>query len=81
MDNQNNWPKIGDRLTFNGVPKFFYPHFVKVGKYAEENLTKENEYIVTKCEVYSSWCAVWLEGHGDNLFNLSFFKDWQKYGK
>lgn len=78
---ESNWPKTGDKLIFNGVPSVFYPHFTNVGKYASENLKVDEEYTVTKCEVYSSWCAVWLEGHGDNFFNLSFFKDWRKFGR
>jgi hypothetical protein len=81
-----NWPKPGDKIKTKKVfPSYFYPHFNCMVKDGYENLKPETEYTVRKCEVYSSWCAVWLEEFLDNevrderYFNLTFFT-WN-YGK
>lgn len=73
---QYTFPTVGDKLIFTGVPKFYYPHFTCMKARAEKDLKVNQEYTVRKVEVYSSWCAVWLEGidgERDN-FNLSFFQ-------
>ncbi len=77
---KQNWPKAGDKLTPKAeLPKFVYPHFISIVEDAHENLKPDTVYTVRKCEVYSSWCAVWLEEfEGDRKFHLSFF-DWN-YG-
>jgi len=66
--------KKGDKVTFYGVPKFYYPHYINMGEWAEERLEVGKEYTVAKCEVYSSWSAVWLEEFPDYFFNANFFK-------
>jgi hypothetical protein len=75
------WPKVGDKLkTHQTFPKFFYPHFIDMVKDGNENLEPEKEYTVKRREVYSSWCAVWLEElpstkeRPDRFFNLGFFE-------
>ncbi len=70
----SNFPRRGDKLKFKGVPSMYYPMFISVGKFANENLKIGQEYTVEKVEVNSSWCAIWLEGFGENFFNLSFFE-------
>lgn len=69
-----NFPKVGEGLIFNKVPEFYFPQFVSIGEYAKKNLVEGQTYIVSKVAVHSSWCEIELEGHGDNFFNLSFFK-------
>lgn len=73
---KNDWPKKGDKLRFKGVPKFVYPHFTNIIEKAQNKLTVGQEYTVEKSEVYSSWCAVWLEGNEgeDDLYHLQFFE-------
>ena len=70
------FPKVGTKLRRKKVlPEFYYPHYTDVVEFTKENLKEDVEYTVSKCEVYSSWCAVWLEEfpEGDTLFNLSSF--------
>lgn len=71
----SNFPKKGDKLKFKKVPAMYYPMFTNIGEYAKNHLIPEFEYTVAKVEVNSSWCAVWLEGIGDenNFFNYTFF--------
>ena len=76
------FPDKGDELIFVGVPKFFYPGFTDMREYANKVLHVGQKYIVRHSEIYSSWCAVWLERIEGNIrdgwdfswFNLSFFK-------
>jgi hypothetical protein len=69
----SNFPCAGDKLKFRGVPSMYYPMFTNVGKFANENLKNGQEYIVSRVEVNSSWCAVWLDGFGENFFHYQFF--------
>ena len=70
------WPEIGDKVQFLGADGFFYPHFTNIIEFAKDHLHFGQIYTVRQCEVYSSWCAVWLEEiEGDNKFHLSMF-DW-----
>lgn len=77
-----NWPKPGDKLKVKDViPEHFYPAFTNIIKDGRDNLHPGEEYTVEKCEIYSSWCAVWLKelpskDEKDRLFHLSFF-DWK----
>ena len=74
----NNWPKSGDKLKFLTANKNFYPHYISIVDFAKKNLVEGQEYTVRKCEVYSSWCAVWLEEfEGDRYFHLSMF-EWKE---
>lgn len=69
------WPHIGDKVKFKGAHGWFYPHHTDVIQFAKDNLKVGQIYTVRKCEVYSSWCAVWLEEiEGDNLFHLPMFE-------
>lgn len=72
--NDYKFPEVGNQLKFKGVPKMYYPMFTNMRTYANENLEVGLFYKVARAEVYSSWCAVWLEGHGDNYLNFSFFE-------
>lgn len=78
----NDWPKSGDKVKFLSAEGFFYPHFTNIIDFAQKNLTCGREYTVKKCEVYSSWCGIWLEEvEFDHPFHLTMF-DWknnQKY--
>ena len=69
-----DFPKVGDILKYKKVPTIYYPMFTNMKKYAKENLIIGNEYEVSRVEIYSSWCAVWLKNHGDNYLNLCFFE-------
>jgi hypothetical protein len=74
MYNLPEFPQAGDVLKFTGVPAFYYPQFTNMRVYANEHLVVGNQYTVSKSEIYSSWCAVWVEGHGENFLNYSFFE-------
>ena len=69
------FPNAGGKLIFNGVPSVYYPMFLNMKTEAEQFLVLGQEYTVSKVEIYSSWCAVWLEGVDQKYyFNLGFFK-------
>ena len=69
------WPHIGDKVKFKGADGMFYPHYTNVIQFAKDNLKVGEIYTVRNCEVYSSWCAVWLEEiEGEHLFHLSMFE-------
>jgi hypothetical protein len=69
------WPKIGDKVKFKTFLGMFYPYFTNVIQFAKDNLKVGEIYTVRNCEVYSSWCAVWLdEIEGDHFFHLSMFE-------
>ncbi len=68
----NDFPKSGDKLKYLGVPKYYYPCFTDMKTRAESNLVTNKEYIVSKVEIFSSWCAVELEGV-EGKYNLGFF--------
>lgn len=76
-DIRDTFPYAGDKLIFTGVPQFYYPMYVNMGTRAKEVLVEGQEYVARKVEVYSSWCAVWLEGFENekDCFNLGFFKE------
>lgn len=74
MRNEINWPKAGDELIFKGVPKFYYPHFTNMQVYCEENLVVGQTYKIARADVLSSWVCIYLEGHGENFLNYSFFE-------
>lgn len=72
---KKDWPETGDLLTFGGVPKYYYMMSETMKSWAADNLILGNAYKVSKCEVYSSWCAIWLEGISEEVyFNLNFFE-------
>lgn len=70
------WPCKGHKVKFKGADGRFYPHFVNVVEFAKRNLKIGEIYTVRNCEVYSSWCALRLEGAGlsDAFFHLSMFE-------
>lgn len=69
------WPHIGDKVKFERYLGMFYPYYTNVIQFAKDNLEIGKTYTVRNCEVYSSWCAVWLEEiEGDHLFHLSMFE-------
>ena len=69
------WPHVGDKVKFLSAEGMFYPHFTDVIDFAKKNLSCGREYTVRNCEVYSSWCAVWLEEiEDDHFFHLSMFE-------
>ena len=71
----SSFPQVGEKLKFKGVPSVYYPMFTNIGKFAKENLVVGQEYEVSKVEVYSSWCAVWLKEFGEeHFFHTQFFK-------
>ena len=69
-------PKVGDKVKFKGADGRFYPHFVNVVEFAKRNLKVGEIYTVRNCEVYSSWCRLWLEEEGlsDAFFYLDMFE-------
>lgn len=75
MINNMNWPKVGDKLKFKGVPKFLYPNFTNIRKLAEDNLVIDKEYTVRTCDVHSSWCSVAFEEFPkkEYFFHLAMF--------
>jgi len=70
----SDFPQVGEKLKFKGVPSMYYPMFTNIGAFAKDNLKKGQEYEVSKVEVYSSWCAVWLKEFGENYFHATFFE-------
>lgn len=77
-----DFPKVGDILIFKGVPEIYYPHYACMGNLAKENLIVGQKYQVRNVEIYSSWCAVWLDGFPDDeSYNLSFFEGYPKTKK
>ncbi len=72
----SKWPCKGHKVKFKGADGKFYPHFVNVIQFAKDNLKVGEIYTVRRCEVYSSWCALWLEGVGlsDAFFHLAMFE-------
>jgi len=69
------WPLVGDKVKFKSADGFFYPYYTNIISFAKENLVGEQIYTVRNCEVYSSWCAVWLEEiEGDHFFHRSMFE-------
>ena len=73
---ESKWPNVGDKVRFKSADGFFYPHYTNVIQFAKDNLKVGETYTVRNCEVYSSWCAVWLEEKGlsDAFFHLSMFE-------
>ena len=73
---KREFPQAGDKLTFKSADGLFYPHYTNVIANAKAKLVVDQEYTVRQCKVYSSWCAVWLEGlpGEDQFFHLSMFK-------
>jgi len=71
----SRWPCKGHKVKFKGADGMFFPHHVNVIQFAKDNLEVGKIYTVRNCEVYSSWCAVWLEEiEGDHFFHLSMFE-------
>lgn len=74
----NDWPKAGDKVTFESAEGMFYPYFTNIIDFAKKNLIPGREYTVKKCEVYSSWCGIWLEEiEFEHPFHKTMF-DWKK---
>ena len=70
-----NWPQKGDKLTFLTAEGFHYPCFTDIISFAKNNLSCGREYTVKNCEVYRSWCGVWLEEvEYEHPFHLSMFE-------
>ena len=75
LNEEWEWPHIGDKVKFKGADGMFYPHYTNIIQFAKDNLNVGETYIVRNCKVYSSWCAVWLkEFEGDHFFHLSMFE-------
>jgi hypothetical protein len=71
------FPATGDKVRFTGADKMFYPHFTNLIENARQKLEIGKVYTVLKCEVFSSWSAVWLVEIGDeemDKFNTSMFE-------
>jgi hypothetical protein len=70
------FPTVGDKVIFKGVPELYYPMFADMKEIAENCLVVGQQYTVAKCQVFSSWVAVDLvEFPGtENCFNLTFFE-------
>lgn len=64
------WPKVGSKATYIGVHMFWFTNIVKN---ANELLEINKEYTISKLELASSWCGVFLEEFPGKKFALSFF--------
>lgn len=74
------WPLVGEKLKFKSADGSFYPHYTNIIEDAKRLLVKGDVYTVRKCEVYSSWCAVWLEEiPGEFKFHLPMFERSSRY--
>jgi len=71
-DKRPEFPKAGDKLTFKGVPEFYYPMFLNMKKDAEV-LEIGKEYVAKQVSVNSSWVSISLEEFPELMFNLTFF--------
>lgn len=69
----SEFPRVGDTVIFTGVPEFYYPLFTDMGEAARHRLIEGQEYTVSKVEIYSSWCAIEVEGV-EGYYNRTFFK-------
>lgn len=70
------FPEPGTEIEFIGG-EFAYPCFRERIDFANNNLIIGQTYKVKRTEVYSSWCAVWLDGFGEewnDFFHFSLFK-------
>lgn len=70
----SDFPKVGDKLKFTGVPRMYYPYFTDMKTAAETNLVLNKKYTISKVEIFSSWVSVELENVEGN-YNLGFFKN------
>jgi hypothetical protein len=69
---KQQFPKAGDKLTFKGVPEFYYPMFVNMKKDAEV-LEIGKQYTAKEVTVNSSWVTIYLEEFPEIMLNLMFF--------
>ena len=78
----NEFPKKGQKIkTKDVLPTYIYPNFTCMKEDAKRSLQPDTEYTVAKVEIYSSWCAVWLEelpwndkcGRATRDFNRIYF--------
>jgi hypothetical protein len=74
MNNQPIWPEVGDKVTFIGVPQFYYPQFPKMRTFCDANLTVGQEYTIHKLRVNSSWVSVYIVGFEQEMLNWAFFR-------
>lgn len=77
LSNKKDFPQKGDKLKFTGANKMFYPHFTDMVERGKKDLKIGEIYTVSKVEVYSSWCAVWLEESSQDdkhYYNLGMFE-------
>lgn len=75
--NDGSWPRPGTKVKYLGVPEFYYPCFTCYRERANKLLKEGEVYTVSKTEVYSSWCQIWLEEipeDPDRGFHLVFFE-------
>jgi len=81
--NDSKWPTKGDKVKFLTAEGRFYPGFTNIIENAKNKLHMGQIYTVRRCEVYSSWCCVWLEEVEDavddkdslkNGFHLTMFE-------
>lgn len=71
----NDWPQTGDKVKFLTAEGMLYPFFTNIIDFAKKNLISGREYTVKKCEVYSSWCGIWLEEvEFEHPFHKSMFE-------
>lgn len=70
-----DFPEPGTEVEFKGGD-MAYPMFKERIDFANQNLVIGQKYKVTKTEVYSSWCAIWLDEFGQeerDFFHFSLF--------
>lgn len=60
------FPKVGELLKFTGVPDFIYPQFSHYRR-ASRDLVVGQVYKCTRVDIYSSYCAVWVEVNGKQI--------------
>ncbi len=64
------WPRVGDKLIFNGVPENHY--FINQLRKNCKDLKLGEEYVCRKIELGSSTNQIYLEGFED-FFSISCF--------
>lgn len=64
------WPKVGDKVEFEGITPFWFANIVENGR----KLTVGQIYTLSYVQVNSSSCIVKLEEYGEDEFSFGFFK-------
>lgn len=69
--NQEEWPKIGDKLKFRGTHHFWFTYIIGNAK---SHLKEGEFYTLSKIDIFSSWVRIQVKEVPDVDFTLGFFE-------